>query len=131
MPISNFELSVTSGATLVNIETTTELPPFAVPVHYPVTLELANGSIREQGGRVCSWRWAGLTKAQFTALRAILTTKTKTVWIRTIGEDKFTYAYFTGLCIWPAESEIQRPMSPQYSTGEFILRFRNLVTFTP
>jgi hypothetical protein len=131
MAWKNFELSLTSAATLVNVETYTGKPPLATPVEYPVTVETSSGLVREHGGAVCEWTFAALTEAQFDALRAVITAKSAACWVRTIMENKFDYGYYTGIVIWPSRDEIDRRMSPKFSTAQFILRFRNLVRYTP
>jgi hypothetical protein len=131
MAIANFQFSVTNGDSTVNIETITEYPPLATPVGFPLTVEAASGQVFERGGRVCEWRFRALTETEFDALRTLIPGKSITCWIRTIEEDKDDYAYYTGIVIWPGPEEIERPISPKYVTGEFPLRFRNLIPYTP
>jgi hypothetical protein len=130
--LSNFEISSTDGDTTVNVDTIMGINyPFATPLGFPFFTETASGEVIEHGFATCTWRFSALTETQWDAWRTILPKKSTTVWIRTLREDKFDWIYLTGICIWPSPDEIERPTSPIYTTGEFILTFRNLVAYTP
>ena len=131
MAYTNLEISVVDGDSTVNIDTIVANPPLASPLAYTVRVECADGTVRQHGRRVCAWRFTNLSEAEFDALRALIPGKSATVWIRTLDENKFDYAYMTGVVVWPDEETIARPVSPVDSTGEFILTFQNLIPYTP
>lgn len=130
MPLLSFEISTTNDSSLVNVETFSP-PPLATPVMRALAEETSAGTVIEQGGYTCEWALSGLTESQYDAWRTKIPNKTQTCWIRTIEENKFDYAYYTGYVIWPNPEDIVRPVSPKYATGQFVLRFRNLIKYTP
>lgn len=128
---TSLEISVTSSSTTVNIETIVPNPPKATPVSRNVEIECADGTVKEQGAYSCTWTFFWFTVAERAALRAYLSGKSTTCWIRTFDETNNSYKYYQGVGVWPKAADVDYPPSPKNKTGQTVITFRSLIEYIP
>lgn len=128
MAVYSYELSTTS--TLKNLE------DFTTPIHPPrgryyeagEFVDRLDGTVSAVGYPLAVWQFDILTQAMIDALRVICPGYSAEVYLRT-RINTGSFAYFTGLMIWPQKQMDARNFLGRYLGLEF--QFRRLASYTP
>ena len=135
MSVYSYEIG-TSYAGRVNVETLGAVPNMAPKAAFfasSESLPTLDGGAATRGAPFATWDWNGFIYADmFNALRTICPAGSVSVYIRTLSADYSTYAYYTAKMVWPAlDSYEQIPTAQGLAYRGFVLRFSNLVVYTP
>jgi hypothetical protein len=126
----SFEIGTTYGG-MVNIESLTTVPNMAVRskfLPYQEAAQMGSGVVVARGSPAAIWEWGEIYTAQFNSLRTLCPGGSAAMYIRTLKDDYSTYAYYTGIMIWPPLDSYERNAK---GYQPFSLTFTHLVSYTP
>jgi hypothetical protein len=104
MALYSFEIGATSSTTNVESLTIPMSAPQSTFEPWSVVQKLADGTERTAGWPVATWHWGFMTRAQWNQLRAYITGKSGTVYIKTMKDDG-TYVKYQAIMLLPAIPE--------------------------